>query len=945
MSMRANNICFITLLVLGILFLKIEQLYAQVSSGGIPLTVSQEYTRAKLKSSLQSSSYTVHIKDLDKNLVKNELDSMRNSCVTCNSGFYYGKEIDLNLDFFKEAEFFSTENGEKVWLLKLTTSEAEGFQVIFDKFNLKEESKLYIYNEDLSMILGAFTSNNNRECETFLTQYITGNTIYIEYSEPENMEESSLISISKIVYIFDKCFSQKGPFSEEGSSSCQTNTSCSLGKDLDIEIKSTAIILEKRDGKYWGTCSGALINRGDYTDESKPYFLTSNHCYENDEDGSFSDVKNWLFLFRHEAKDCNSNGSDVTSSTSKSALGANVAARDAKSKETDFLLLQLNNTVGQIKHFDVVFAGWSEMKDDVSNSKRFVGIHHPKGDVKKVMTTTKSPKSIKWNDNKNEDHWDVTWEEGGFSEPGSSGSPLFNDKHQVVGVLHGSAKSTCDLIKPTAYGKLSDAYTQPFTGFRDHLPFTAYSAFIPTIYDYTLDLTFKTEPENIKVASNVYLNASIPREFEWATWYFIVNSDPNDYTEYPPSSNKRKEYVVDTKNKKSARIGPISFVEEGYYRVSVYVVTSEGYQAQKTFYVNVSTDGCIKAGFEFCNNNEQYYFQVGEPIKIRQWAYIEGGEGDFPSSGNNCPSCSQIGKFAGRCVPEYDGIKNTLFKILPTPMRYGVGKIYAERYSSTHYAQDKFKLPYGDSYSPYTTLFRLSYTGVYDVIFEYYGGYFDYKYYDANLGYGPTGKLMYRHDENVPQATIKKRIVLVDCNSEVTISKVDDPLLINKFENNSADEYNLREVKAGVINLNAMTLGALQSGEYDVQAFKRIVFKPGVVIKSGAKLKARVLGCPKLCPENNPKNVAFETSAIENDIMIPDINAYPNPTSGGINLDIPLNIKVASIEVYDLSGKCIIQNKYNTNPSELDLSGNLPGVYILRIYYDGGLYDKRIILE
>ena len=49
-------------------------------------------------------------------------------------------------------------------------------------------------------------------------------------------------------------------------------------------------------------------------------------------------------------------------------------------------------------------------------------------------------------------HWQVNWDEGG-SEGGSSGSPIFNERLQIVGVLTGGA-GECDEGWPDYYGCL-----------------------------------------------------------------------------------------------------------------------------------------------------------------------------------------------------------------------------------------------------------------------------------------------------------------------------------------------------------------------------------------------------------------------------------------------------------------------------------------------------------
>ncbi len=76
-----------------------------------------------------------------------------------------------------------------------------------------------------------------------------------------------------------------------------------------------------------------------------------------------------------------------------------------------------------------------------------------------------------------------------------------------------------------------------------------------------------------------------------------------------------------------------------------------------------------------------------------------------------------------------------------------------------------------------------------------------------------------------------------------------------------------------------------------------------------------------------------------------NIVIYPNPTFGLINLDIPSDMKVTNIEVHNMMGKKVIQRQYNNNPSEVALTGNPSGMYFLRIYYEGGMSDHKIMLK
>lgn len=87
------------------------------------------------------------------------------------------------------------------------------------------------------------------------------------------------------------------------------------------------------------------------------------------------------------------------------------------------------------------YAGWSRQTNAATNG---VGIHHPQGDVMKISTYTTplvrednparcNVNPVGWL------QWVVQWNEG-VTEGGSSGSPLFDQDHRVVGQLSGGRR-------------------------------------------------------------------------------------------------------------------------------------------------------------------------------------------------------------------------------------------------------------------------------------------------------------------------------------------------------------------------------------------------------------------------------------------------------------------------------------------------------------------------
>jgi hypothetical protein len=76
-----------------------------------------------------------------------------------------------------------------------------------------------------------------------------------------------------------------------------------------------------------------------------------------------------------------------------------------------------------------------------------------------------------------------------------------------------------------------------------------------------------------------------------------------------------------------------------------------------------------------------------------------------------------------------------------------------------------------------------------------------------------------------------------------------------------------------------------------------------------------------------------------------EVRIYPNPTDGLLKVEV-LNMKEnqsAAISLYDLSGKLILSRDKISNSTELDISNNNPGTYILRIFAGESRTEWKII--
>lgn len=433
------------LLVLLFAFTNISK--AQISQGGEPY-----YKNHSLK------TYE-HINILDavseswKENVKQE--SEKNGTIEI-----VAKNIDSDFNFSNSGNWETLKNGDRIWRIKIKAEGALGIIPQFNNFSLPSGAKLFAYNEDLSQIIGAFTSFNNHDSNLFSTEIIYGNTIIIEYYEPRNQFNKGSFTINKIGSFFKDVTPYFGVKDFGDSQNCEVNINCSEGNSWQDEKKGVARI-SVLSPSGWGWCSGTLVNNTN--GDCKPYFLTAYHCGDQSTSSNFNQ---WIFYFNYEFNSCSSSTEPSANTMTGSSLKSRANDLDGSSVGSDFLLLELNNNVPT--SWDVYYNGWDNSSSAPSSG---VSIHHPAGDVKKISTFNSSPSSIavfinstitgpgSYSTSSGNTHWNTQWistsNGHGVTEGGSSGSPLFNNSGKVVGTLSGGGSFCTNTSAPDQYGKMS----------------------------------------------------------------------------------------------------------------------------------------------------------------------------------------------------------------------------------------------------------------------------------------------------------------------------------------------------------------------------------------------------------------------------------------------------------------------------------------------------------
>lgn len=426
-----KSIKYITLFVAFSVILISNISYCQISKGGKPYS----FTEIDLKDSV--STVKMPKVNVDSLLVVDAMDK------DTEKPFRFGYAIDVDMDLKDSGTWDILEDGSKIWRLKIYSEEAYSINLIFDKFWLPKESEFFVYNEDKRIVLGAFTDDvSNNEYNKFATDVIQGNTVVLEYYEPANVR-GGIINIDKVIHGYQNIFFENNHNNTDFN--CHFDINCPEGNDWCVEKRAVSMILVNDNTAL---CTGCLVNNT--SQDLTPYYLTAFHCADSDRNGILSqsemnNTQTWVFRFKYWSPTCNQGHAPSNwVSTSGAVMRASYVT-------TDFALLEL------IKQppsgFGVLYAGWDRTSSPPYSSTI---LHYPRGSMMKISFDFDPAVSSSWFETSADSHWKVILDKG-TTEGGSSGAPLFNQEHKIVGQNHGGI-SGCPPVEKK-YGRFDVSWT------------------------------------------------------------------------------------------------------------------------------------------------------------------------------------------------------------------------------------------------------------------------------------------------------------------------------------------------------------------------------------------------------------------------------------------------------------------------------------------------------
>jgi lysyl endopeptidase len=353
----------------------------------------------------------------------------------------FGYEFPVNFGIQNSGNWTELDNGDRIWRIRFRSEGALSMNFIFDQFKLPEGATVYIYASDRSEYLGAYTAANNNEYEMLGSMLVQGEDVMVEYYEPAAVRGLGKFNIGTVIHGYRAVriyLDQLKALNDSGN--CNHDVNCPLGNGWQNQINSVALMMSGGSG----FCTGALVNNT--AQDGTPYFLTADHCLG----GS---PATWVFRFNWDSPNpvCaqNANSTDP-GGPYNDVNGAVLRANDGGS---DFGLLELNaSPTGS----NVYYAGWNRSSTPASGA---MAIHHPSGDIKKISQENNPLSAASWG---GASTWQVADWDQGTTEPGSSGSPLFDPNQRIIGQLYGGSAACSGLSNngsPDYYGRFDVSWT------------------------------------------------------------------------------------------------------------------------------------------------------------------------------------------------------------------------------------------------------------------------------------------------------------------------------------------------------------------------------------------------------------------------------------------------------------------------------------------------------
>lgn len=331
-------------------------------------------------------------------------------------------------------------DGGHYWTLTLASPEAKAIRIHLENLTIPVGGHVMVYNTNApTERYGPYRQPDLHGASDLWTASVFGPVVTLEYYVPSTVDLTQVdtFQVSAITHQYVESAALLNP--QEGT--CHNDVMCSAAWTGDANSVAGLGTIGGSAGVIW--CSGALLNDLD-GETTAGYFLTANHCLSDANDilGTQANANTIEFYWQFQAPNC---GGAVPNAATvpRTVGGADLISVQSRSAGNDHAFLRIRNPLPG----GLILAGWDTTA--FGNGDDIVGIHHPDGAFKRISFGDISTS--------NTNYWSVIWTSG-VTEPGSSGSPLFDAAHRIRGQLFGG-DSSCTVPKGVDdYGRFNVTY-------------------------------------------------------------------------------------------------------------------------------------------------------------------------------------------------------------------------------------------------------------------------------------------------------------------------------------------------------------------------------------------------------------------------------------------------------------------------------------------------------
>ncbi|WP_110518754.1 S1 family peptidase [Herpetosiphon llansteffanensis] len=369
----------------------------------------------------------------------------------------FAKDYQTSLDI-KQVSTIEVVGNRTVARLRISAPKALSINLGYTRYTMPKSGQLFMYSPDYRSIIGPYGAADNEDHGQLWTPIVAGDEMIIEYSADSGEFATADLTLSAINRGFSG-FGVPRDLLVDKSGSCNVDVVCPEGDDWREDINAVAAYT--RNGL--DMCTGSLVNNT--AQDQKPYFLTAAHCGVTAAN-SATVVTYW----NYESTLCRTVGSTENGTPlpkpNTTMTGATLIANYAPS---DFALLELDDAVPS--EYAPYWSGWNAQSGDFAS---VVAIHHPGVEEKRISFENQATQTTGYNSNTvpgDGTHIRVIDWDLGTTEGGSSGSPLYDPQHRVVGQLHGGG-AACGNDLSDWYGRVSVSWNgggTPATRLKDWL--------------------------------------------------------------------------------------------------------------------------------------------------------------------------------------------------------------------------------------------------------------------------------------------------------------------------------------------------------------------------------------------------------------------------------------------------------------------------------------------